>query len=197
LEALRGNDRRWTVRTVGGQAKGLSGPIDEIGYLLDPNQRTAVVKGYIDNPGDRIRGGQYVTVTVNIPPPDDVVEIPTDAVVEDGRQSVVFVQSDPAGGQFTKRRVQVTHRFDGKVFVRKTPIPKDEQLTAEEAAQGLLPKEPLRPGERVRLGGAPEQPVEDRLSALERKLDQVLEALRALRPPAATKSDPHERDVPK
>ena len=54
--------------------------------------------------------------------------------------------------QFTMRRVQVTHRFERTVFVRSTPIPKEEQLTAQEAEEGLLPKEPLRPGERVLSG---------------------------------------------
>jgi len=90
----------------------------------------------------------------------------------------------------------VTQRLDGKVFVRSSPIPKEEQLTAAEAEQGLLPKEPLRRGERVLVRGAPES-VENRLSALERKLDQVLEALGALRRPAATRSDLHERAAPK
>ena len=188
----------------------MTGTIDEIGHMIDPNQHTAVIKGYIENPGQRIRAGQYVTVTVNIPPPDDVVEIPADALVDDGKQSLVFVQSDPARHQFTMRRVQVMERFDRTVFVRKTPIPKEEQLTAQEAAEGLLPKEALRPGERVVIRGAVERyrvaqdllghskSVENRLGALERKLDQILEALRALSRPAATKSgSPREGTAPR
>jgi membrane fusion protein, heavy metal efflux system len=155
LEALQGNERRWSVKTVGASTgTGLSGTIDEIGYIIDPNQHTAVIKGYVENPGKHIRAGQYITATVNIPPPDDVVEIPADALVEDGRQSLVFVQPDSATHQFTMRRVQVTHRFDRTAFVRDTPIPKQEQLTAQEAEEGLLPKEPLRPGERVLLSGS-------------------------------------------
>ena len=98
---------------------------------------------------EHIRGGQYVTATVNIPPPRDVVEIPVHALVDDGRQSLVFVQPDAAKHQFTMRRIQVTHRFDRSVFVKATPIPKDEQLTDREEKEGLLPQEPLRPGERV------------------------------------------------
>jgi len=210
LEALSSNQRRWAVRTVGtGSAAGLTGTIDEIGYMIDPNQHTAVIKGYVDNPGKRIRGGQYVTATVNIPPPDDAVEIPADALVDDGKQSLVFVLSDPAEHRFTMRRVQVVERFNRTVFVRKSPIPKEEQLTAQEADQGLLPKEALQPGERVLTRGVVEryrvvqdllvqsESVENRLSALERKLDQILEALRALSRPAATKSDPHKGDAPK
>jgi cobalt-zinc-cadmium efflux system membrane fusion protein len=157
LEALGHGERRWTVRTVGAPTStGLPGTIDEIGYIIDPNQHTAIIKGYFENPGKRIRAGQYVSATVKIPPPDDVVEIPTDALVEDGKQSLVFVQPDPAVRRFTMRRVQVTHRFDRTVFVRRTPIPKEEQLTTLEAEEGLLPKEALRPGERLLVQGAVE-----------------------------------------
>ena len=123
LEALHGKEKRWTVQTVGtASATGLAGTIDEIGYMIDPNQHTAVIKGYVENPGNRIRAGQYVSATVNIPPPDDVVEIPTDALVEDGLQSVVFVQPDAAKHDFTMRRVQVTNRFERTVFVRNTTL---------------------------------------------------------------------------
>ena len=154
LEALDRSQRKWTVRTVGaGPATGLAGAIEEISYIIDPNQHTAVVKGYVDNPGNHIRGGQYVTATVEIPPPDDVVEVPVDALVDDGRQSLVFVQPNAAKLQFTMRRVHVTHRFDRSVFVQNTPIPAEERLTDREAEEGLLPKEPLRAGERVLLAG--------------------------------------------
>jgi cobalt-zinc-cadmium efflux system membrane fusion protein len=156
LDALRGNERRWTVHTAFAPPEGIPGSIDEISYLIDPNQHTAIIKGYIDNPGDRIRGTQFATATVNIPPPRDVVEVPEDAVIEDGKQSVVFVQPDAAKREFAMRRVEVTHRFDSTMYVRATPIPKDAQLTDQEADEGLLPKEPLRPGERVLVAGAME-----------------------------------------
>ena len=157
LEALGQRDRKWTVQTVGvNSTGGLPGTIDVIGWLIDPNQHTAVITGYVPNPGERIRGGQYCTATVNIPPPDDVVEIPVDALVDDGKQSVVFVQPDASKPQFAMRRVQVTHRFDRTVFVRKTPIAKEERLTAADADEGLLPKEPLQTGERVLEAGVVE-----------------------------------------
>jgi cobalt-zinc-cadmium efflux system membrane fusion protein len=157
LEALHGKERQWTVKTVGAaSSSGIPGFIDRVGYIIDPNQHTAIIKGYVENPGHRFRAGQFVSAAVNIPPPGDVVEIPADAVVDDGMQAVVFAQPDASALRFTMRRVQVTQRFDRTVFVRATPIPKDEQLTAREAEEGLLPKEPLRPGERVLEAGAVE-----------------------------------------
>jgi membrane fusion protein, heavy metal efflux system len=156
LDALKGVERRWTVRTAFAPPEGLAGTIDDISYLIDPNQHTAIVKGYIANPGQKIRGTQFATATVHIPPPRDVVEVPEDAVVEDGKQSVVFVQADPAKREFTMRRVDVTHRFDTTMYVRATPIPQDQQLTAQEADEGIMAKEPLRPGERVLVAGTME-----------------------------------------
>ena len=115
LEALERKDRRWTVRTIGSNAPTvLSGTIDEIGYLIDPNQHTAVIKGYVENPGERLRAGQTITATICIPPPSGVVEIPNDALVDDGKQSLVFVQTDAAKHQYTMRRVQVTQSLRTK-----------------------------------------------------------------------------------
>jgi cobalt-zinc-cadmium efflux system membrane fusion protein len=155
LEALSGGGRRWTVRTAGVAApEGLPGTIDEIGYIIDPNQHTAVIKGYVENPGKRLRAGQYVAATVEIPPPHDVVEIPTDAVIDDGREALVLVQPDAGAPIFQVRRVEVTHHFEHSVFIRSAEIPEAERLTMLEAQEHLLPKEALRPGERILLNGA-------------------------------------------
>jgi cobalt-zinc-cadmium efflux system membrane fusion protein len=148
--ALEPGNRRWNVRTAGADSSaGLPGSIDEIGYLIDPNQHTAVIKGYVDNPGEQLRAGQFISATVPIPPPAGVVEIPLTALMDDGQQSIVFVQPDAAKAEYTMRRVQVTNRFDNRAFVRSTPLPKEEQLTAREAEEGCLPREPLQPGDRI------------------------------------------------
>jgi cobalt-zinc-cadmium efflux system membrane fusion protein len=150
LNALTFPQRKWTVKTVGVRGAGeLPGPIEEVGYLIDPNQHTAVIKGYIDNPGEQIRAGQFVSCTVQIPPPGGVVEIPLDAVVEDGQMCVVFVQPDPSKHQYRMRRVELTHRFKEVAFVRSRPFSDNEKLTPAEKEQGLLPLEPLHPGERI------------------------------------------------
>ena len=58
-------------------------------------RHTAIIKGYVQNPGQRLRAGQYITVTADITPPADLVEIPVEAIVDDGGQSLVYVQTDP------------------------------------------------------------------------------------------------------
>jgi cobalt-zinc-cadmium efflux system membrane fusion protein len=157
LHALKREQMRWTVETIGeASITTLTGPIAEIGYVLDPNQHTAPVKGYIDNPGELIRAGQFITAKVNLSAPKGVIEIPASALIDDGKQSVVFVLTDAAKHQYTMRRVKVTHRFENSVFVQSKSIPKEEQLTETEAEEGFLRKEPLVEGESVLLSGAGE-----------------------------------------
>jgi cobalt-zinc-cadmium efflux system membrane fusion protein len=144
----------WTVKTVNSPPQ--TGYIDDVSYLIDPNQHTAVVKGYITNKQAKIRGGQFIKAAVEQPPPDDVVEIPIDAMIEDGQQCVVFVVTDEARQQFTMRRVELTNRFQNTVFVRSKPFAKNESLSDEEKELGMLPKEPLRPGESILQSGVGE-----------------------------------------
>jgi cobalt-zinc-cadmium efflux system membrane fusion protein len=164
LLALPRDKWRWTIQTVG--ADTAEGPIDEIGYLLDPNQHTAVVKGYIPNPERRLRAGQFVSASVDLPPPPDVVEVPLTALVDDGKLSFVFVRPDPNKDQVTLRRVLVTHRFDKAAFVKSQLTAKEKERTPDEVKKGIPAVEPLRPGERYLTTGALElrAALEDRLS---------------------------------
>jgi cobalt-zinc-cadmium efflux system membrane fusion protein len=82
------------------------------------------------------------------------VEVPINAVVEDGKDSIVFVQTDPKKPVYTLRRVQVTNRFDRTAYVRSVPMTQDEKRAPEADAQLSLPTEPLREGERVITAGA-------------------------------------------
>ena len=138
LEALSRNER--TVdRANGGRGIGhrdFPEPSTRSATSSTPISTRRSSRATSTTPDKHIRAGQYVSATVNIPPPDDVVEIPVDALVDDGRQSLVFVQPDAAKHQFTMRRVQVTHRFDRTVFVRDVPIPKEEQLNAPGGGRG-------------------------------------------------------------
>jgi cobalt-zinc-cadmium efflux system membrane fusion protein len=154
FQDLKPHEKKWTIHTVGASpSTGVEGTIDEIGWIIDPNQHTAILKGYLNNPGGRIRAGQFVSATVNLPPPRDVVEIPIEALVEDGRQSVVFVQTDAAKQHYTMRRVEVVNRFEKTALVRSKPFLEAEKLTAEEKELGLQPREPLGENDKVLLSG--------------------------------------------
>jgi cobalt-zinc-cadmium efflux system membrane fusion protein len=155
---------QWTVQTVG--APDFKGPFDEIGYLLDPNQHTAVVKGYIPNREGRLRATQFATASVELPVPKDVVEVPLTALVDDGKLSFVFVQPDKDKPQFTLRRVLVTHRFDKTAFVKSKLTAKERERTAEEIKKGIPAPEPLVPKDLFLTTGALElrAALEDRVS---------------------------------
>jgi cobalt-zinc-cadmium efflux system membrane fusion protein len=166
LKRLPTDKRRWTIRTAGAE-EGIAGRIDDISYIIDPAQHNAVVKGHIPNEGGRLVGGQYVTAAIKLPPPPDVVEIPSNALADEGKQAGVFVQIKP--GVYTFRRVEVVQRFDNSVYVRSHfPNDKDEQdLTPAEQDEGLLPRHTLKPGEKVITAGVLElkKELEDRESS--------------------------------
>ena len=149
----------WSIQTVNGPEKDpITGkdplfPIDDIGYLVDPNQHSAVVKGHIPNPDGKMRGAQLATASIPLDPPDDVVEIDVNALIEEGRQSFVFVQTDAKNSLYTLRRVKVTHRFDKSVYVKSKLDEKEDALTPEQKEQGFLPLEPLRKGDKVLRSG--------------------------------------------
>jgi cobalt-zinc-cadmium efflux system membrane fusion protein len=144
----------WTIQTVGTDSKdGVKGKFTEIGKLIDPNQHTAVIKGFIRNPGGRILAGQHATATVELLPSEAVVEIPSSALVEDGRQSVVFVQIDAAKQHYQMRRVAVTARFENVAWVRSRPFAPEEALTAEDLKLDLLPRQELQVNDRVLTSG--------------------------------------------
>jgi cobalt-zinc-cadmium efflux system membrane fusion protein len=154
---------KWRVRTVGAEADGVEGTITEIGVIIDPNQHTAVIKGFVPNPSGKIRAGQFANATVELLAPQGVVEIPMNAVVEDGRQSIVFVQTNEKEHEYVMRRVEVMNRFEKTVFVRSTPFPTSNEMKEEERnqvelerKQGLLPKTPLKKDDVVLTNGVME-----------------------------------------
>lgn len=142
LNALKDADRRWSV-TAGGTTT-VEGTIDEIGYLIDPKDHTAVVKGYIDNKKHLLRAGQFITAKVSLPLAADEIALAATATVEEKGQTFVFVQPDSKKPIYEQRRVVVVRRGRDTVHVRV-------KLTPEEQKQGF---QSLRPGERVVSAGA-------------------------------------------
>jgi membrane fusion protein, heavy metal efflux system len=137
---------RWTIRLKADpKAAQLTGTIDKIGELIDPSQHTALVFGRVDNRDGRMRSGQFITASVEEPPPTGEMVIPTTALVEDGVESVVMVQEDPARFAYTLRNVNVIARYQDVVHVRiRGTGPDKENLKG------------LSPGEHVVVAGAVE-----------------------------------------
>jgi cobalt-zinc-cadmium efflux system membrane fusion protein len=134
-------DRRaWSVRiNAEPGTPPLGGRMDRIGYISDPTQHTVMVMGHIDNSRERYRAGQFITATVQIPTASQEVVVPAAALVEDGQESVLFVETDPPQAHYRLRCVAVVRRTPKEVYVRS-------EVKPEQSARGV---QPVRLGERV------------------------------------------------
>lgn len=133
---------RWTVR-LKGDPKGdsIEGWIDKIGDVVDPNDHTLRVNGFVNNPANLFRVGQFITATVPLVTDERQVDVPASAIVTADRDNFVFIQRDPARAEYTLRRVKVLRRHQDWVSVEQT---------ADNGTTGLSP------GDRVVTAGAVE-----------------------------------------
>jgi cobalt-zinc-cadmium efflux system membrane fusion protein len=130
----------WKIRLKADPAAELlTGTVETIAQTIDPQQHTALLMGRLDNTQGRLRIGQLVTATIDLPAADGEIEVPATAVVEDGQSSIVFVQTQADPPRFAMRQVSVARRYHDVVCVQRRPVG---------GAQTL------RPGERVVSAGA-------------------------------------------
>ena len=83
--------------------KVLKGRISNIGYILDPNIRTAKVRLEVPNPSGMMRPGMFATATFFSQAKHTYTSVPASAILHLHDRDWVFV---PAQGKF--RRTQVT-----------------------------------------------------------------------------------------
>jgi membrane fusion protein, heavy metal efflux system len=136
LHSLPMEARKWIVQLPGGLT--IEGKIDQLGYLIDPNEHHLLVKGSIANPDHKIRPGQAVKVSITVPVQEEIA-VPAAAVLETGEASFVFVQTDPKQPVYQQRRVLVVGRREEVLYLR-SPI------TAEEKRKGY---QTVQAGERI------------------------------------------------
>ena len=135
---------RWKIRFQSDPKKTYDLPVDLISPSLEPNQHTPMLIGYLDNPDYKYLVGQFVTATIMVPPPEDTVEIPTDAVNPLNGQEFVFIENPTAKNQFLIRRVSVVRSLKNTSFVRSKLMPDQKQVN-----EGEYPLEELKAGDRV------------------------------------------------
>ncbi|MFL5341063.1 MAG: efflux RND transporter periplasmic adaptor subunit [Gemmataceae bacterium] len=123
----------WLIRLQSNpDAKPETGTVEEIGVVLDPTQHTALVQGYVNNPNLQLRVGQFVNAQIVEPAEPGTLEVPANAVVDDGTSSFVFVARDDNLTRLERRPVAVVRRFSDVVQLRAEP-------SAAEAARGARP----------------------------------------------------------
>ena len=96
-----------------------------MGRVVDPHKRSVPITFELANPPSAMAIGQSVTLRLITAPPGPEVAVPVDAVVDDGGQTIVFVQT--GGESFERRPVTVGGPREG----------------------GFLQVEGVKPGERI------------------------------------------------
>ena len=139
LDSLKNDPREWTVAVGAGQDEvARRGQFDQVGCIIDPNQHTALVMGWVDNRDGRLRVGQFITVRLDVPPPKSEVVVPAAALCEEAGRTTVFLHPRDTQ-EYVRRQVVVSRRCGNKVYLRN-------QASGEERGHGL---EPLVPGQLV------------------------------------------------
>jgi membrane fusion protein, heavy metal efflux system len=139
---------RWTIRFQADPTKTLDLNVDRIGPSLEPNQRTPMLIGYLDNPEYKYLIGQFVTATIMVRPPEDTVEIPTSAVNPVNGQEFVFVENPEAKNQFPIRRVSVARSIKNVSYVRSKLTAELDQINLD-IKEGDYKVRPLQAGDKV------------------------------------------------
>jgi len=117
----------WKVHLRTDASTWVPGTVERISELVDTNQRAVLLIGSLSNDAGRLRAGQLISATIEAQPTggEAELELPTSALVEDGEESVVFVQPRPGVAEYRLCPVKVVRRFRDVVLVRPqdgTPV---------------------------------------------------------------------------
>jgi multidrug efflux pump subunit AcrA (membrane-fusion protein) len=143
----------------------LEGKVSYVYPTLNPASRTLSVQIDFPNPGLALRPGMFATVLIETQRHDDVVRVPTEAIIHSGQRQIVFVVQDY--GRYQPRDV-------------RTGLVGDRRLT--EVLEGLAA------GDEVVVSG---QFLLDSESQLTEALDKLL-ADRLQKRSGGSAADPHE-----
>ncbi len=115
----------------------VSGRIDKIGDIIDPQQHSGAVMGWLENPDGRFNVGEFITATINLPADASLVSVPTSALIEDGTCPKVFLATgNPDDHEFTCLPVAVVRRGRHHVYVRSAPKSNEVECGAESLKPG-------------------------------------------------------------
>ncbi|HEX4144748.1 MAG TPA: efflux RND transporter periplasmic adaptor subunit [Pirellulales bacterium] len=146
LEAIPPSERRWKIQVKADSRRALPGTFETIGQIINPTDHTAPIIGWVSNPDNSLRAGQFITATIELPKSEEEVAIPRTAVIDEGTRSVVFVATDETGTTVSQRQVAIARPSHDVIYVRSQPTPHELSLGCQ----------PLLPGEWVVSSGTVE-----------------------------------------
>jgi cobalt-zinc-cadmium efflux system membrane fusion protein len=146
LRKLEPDERNWLVDLKSDpHDKPHEGTFDMIGTIIDPDDHTGVVLGWLDNSKENLAANQFITATVALPADPHLVAVPSTALIEQGDASFVFVETDAVRHEFQRRKVTVKRRWRHTVYICRS---------ADEAADANgCGADSLKVGERVIVSG--------------------------------------------
>lgn len=106
--------------------------------VIDPNQHTTVVQGWIDNANGDLRVGQFVEALIMKSLATDLVEFSSSAVIDEGAKKYIFVALDDDLTRVQRREVLLKRRTVSTAFV---------------SSEGSLS---VQPGDRILIRGLQE-----------------------------------------
>lgn len=83
------------IKTPDATASALHGKIEVVSEVLDPERQTVPIRIRASNESRSLRPMAYVEAQFAPPEGEQLITVPTEAVVSDGATSVVFVESEP------------------------------------------------------------------------------------------------------
>ena len=107
VTAISTGDTAQVVTGIGSSS--LSGKVDNISALVDPNTRSVQVRVVVDNPGNLLRKQMYVRVFIQAHQETTGLLIPVSAVLRDD-ENLTFVYVAQSDGSFARRHVTVGFR---------------------------------------------------------------------------------------
>ncbi len=153
LERLPQNQRNWTISLKADAEFLQKGVFSNIGNIIEPNQHTALLMGWVNNAQHQLKIGQFVTARIELPSDPAEVEIPVEALIDQEGATFVFVQvqSNDKQSVIERRRVLVVRSRDDRVVLKGDVSTTSPQVPPREGEQIAL-----RPGELVITSGGVE-----------------------------------------
>jgi membrane fusion protein, heavy metal efflux system len=111
----------WVITLPSRPGAVYNGKMELIAPSIDPTQQTALVTGTVENKTGELRSGMFATVTLELPAANGEIEVPAEAVVEDGKESIVYVRSNAAEDRFTRTKVRVIRRSRDVIAIAAEP----------------------------------------------------------------------------
>lgn len=106
-----------SAQILTGAGQTLTGRVDYIAALVDPNTRAVSVRIDVPNPGEVLKRDFYVRVLIHSRTPQQGILVPTSAVLRDD-ENLPFVFVTKPDGSFERRRINLGSRIGDQLQVR-------------------------------------------------------------------------------